>query len=899
MTSSGDPFQVNDSEDKLSGKPPDHQEAQSNMFWQPGQAAPPHSPIERIGKYKILGVINEGGMGTVYRAIHEELDLQVAIKVIRADRVSQDYLNRFRREMRVLSRLKHPGIAQIFEAKVVSGEDQADKPYLVMEYIEPRTIIDYARNLTVRQRLLLLQQVCDALHHAHQRRIIHRDLKPENILIDSSGQPKIIDFGIARLEEVDPQWTTLGTETGQLLGTISYMSPEQVKGDPDDVDIRSDVYALGVIGFELLTGELPYDLKGMTIPQKVMAICERAPRPPSAIRAELHGDIEAILCTALEKDKELRYAGANSLAEDIVRHLNHLPLPRRTSTWYHIRKFTRRNRGIVASVLCIFLILLLGIIGTYAGFLEAEDQRDTAQKALQEKDKLYIEVNKLYQNEVRIRENLTKSYADNAVLAADRGYWRNVLTTCDQALAARTDGASPETDKAINAQEGLLHLKKIDARIALNEKQAAEEGLARLENASCAGVLAGPILLRRGCLLISDLWSDKEPGYQRIEKARKAGLPESDDLYAQALLANTFPEAIQLLKEAIDRSPFHPHANKLLFVLLTISGEFEELEARLGGWRMLYPETSEFNILFALKEVLQGNRASVEAIVARAASEGQAHAAIAQIFMQALLPAVSYCQELNDNAEGYSPAAAISTFVPLFVRLNQLPVDKSQQQGLNTILPFPTCITRLAEPAKSFMNTVIFRSTDKESFDKLVKSMDDMLAIIPLAEIHFIKARLYQRSFRPEEALKACEEAFKVKSLVGVMPMLLYDTIQLRWNVAQRKAQADPNLKQDLEPMIRELLQLGVCKAHHLKVLAKIAARSGLSAVARLAVDDWRRLNPGSVEPLESLADVYMAEEAFFLAAEVLQEILHLEPGNKKAQAALSLVMEKLNPRKN
>ena len=218
----------------------------------PGNFAKLRRP-ETIGNYRILGILGEGGMGTVYEAEQDQPHRKVALKVIRPDFVIPELIRRFSRESEVLGRLQHPGIAQIYEAGTSEGP-RGPQPFFAMELVKGQPLTEYAsaRSLTLTQRLELFALVCDAVHYAHQKGVIHRDLKPANILVDAAGQPKILDFGVARLTDADVQ-ATRQTSVGEVIGTLQYMSPEQVNADPGDIDIRSDVYSLGVILYELLS----------------------------------------------------------------------------------------------------------------------------------------------------------------------------------------------------------------------------------------------------------------------------------------------------------------------------------------------------------------------------------------------------------------------------------------------------------------------------------------------------------------------------------------------------------------------------------------------------------------------------------------------------------------------
>ncbi len=341
-------------------------------------AAGPVPPLpEAIGCYRILQRIGEGGMGTVYLAEQGNPRRRVALKMIRAGIMSHGMLRRFQFEADVLGRLQHPGIAQIYEAGEVDTP-AGPQPYFAMEYVDGIELREYAKRceLGTRARLELLARVCDAVHHAHQRGIVHRDLKPDNVIVVQEtavtaaggaaefaqlGQPKVLDFGVARATGSDVQMTTVRTDVGQLVGTLTYMSPEQVAGDSRQLDIRSDIYALGVILYELLAGKPPFDLRHKSIPEAARIIREDEPTRLGSMRTVFRGDIDTIACKALEKHRQRRYQSAAEMATDIRRYLAHEPIAAHPpSTFYQLAKFARRNKGLVAGIVLSFVMLVIG-----------------------------------------------------------------------------------------------------------------------------------------------------------------------------------------------------------------------------------------------------------------------------------------------------------------------------------------------------------------------------------------------------------------------------------------------------------------------------------------------------------------------------------------------------------
>lgn len=337
----------------------------------------------RIGRYTILGQLGEGGMGMVYLAEQERPKRRVALKVVRPGLVSARLLKRFELEAQMLGRLQHPGIAQIYEAGTADAGG-GPQPFFAMELVEGRPLRSYCveRDLPIRARLELFVKVCEAVHHAHQKGVIHRDLKPGNILVDTMGQPKVLDFGVSRAIDADAPGVTMQTDIGQIVGTIPYMSPEQIGGDPGGIDTRSDVYTLGVILYELLAGRLPHALSDKTIPEAARIIGEQEPTPLSAMDASLRGDVQTIVAKSLEKDKERRYQSASEFGEDVGRYLRDEPiLARPPSATYQMSKFAKRNKALVAGVAASVALLVMGVIGTAWQAARATDQRNAALKA--------------------------------------------------------------------------------------------------------------------------------------------------------------------------------------------------------------------------------------------------------------------------------------------------------------------------------------------------------------------------------------------------------------------------------------------------------------------------------------------------------------------------------------
>ena len=349
-------------------------------------------PAPKIEGYEIVRPLGEGGMGAVYEAWQQQPRRRVALKLVRAGLMSVDLLRRFRLEIEVLGRLEHPAIARIYAAGSVAVGTLA-QPYFTMEFIDGLPITRYARdrNLSVPERVRLIERMVAGVQYAHQRGVIHRDLKPANILVDREGQPRILDFGVARMKEEDLRLTTAPQDAGMLVGTLAYMSPEQAAGDAAGVDVRTDVYALGLIAFEVLSDRHPYPMETNNLSAAVRLIHECEPQRLGKVRRACRGDLEIIVAKAIEKDKERRYASAAALGSDLARFLNHEPIEARPpSVWYHAGKFARRHKALVAAGASVSLALAAGLALAGAGLVrarqaetEAVAQRSRAQANLQ------------------------------------------------------------------------------------------------------------------------------------------------------------------------------------------------------------------------------------------------------------------------------------------------------------------------------------------------------------------------------------------------------------------------------------------------------------------------------------------------------------------------------------
>ena len=341
-------------------------------------------PGTRLGDVTIVRLIDEGGMGRVFEGLQGNPCRTVAVKVIRPGAVSPSAARRFEHEARILGRLSHPGIARIYSMGLHDADGQAC-PYFVMEYVEdalPITAAAARRQLSTRGRVSLFRDVCRAVGYGHHKGVMHRDLKPGNILVDAAGDAKIIDFGVARTTDRDMAFTTVNTDAGTLVGTLAYMAPEQFGGDSDDLDVRVDVYSLGVVLHELLTGALPYDVGRRPVYDVARIVRDVEPRPLSAGHPHLRGDLSTIVAACLDKDRGRRYSSAAELAADLGRFLAGEPIAASPpSLVAAVKRLVRRHRMAAMAAAAVATTLVLAIVGISTFAVRAERLRQLADEA--------------------------------------------------------------------------------------------------------------------------------------------------------------------------------------------------------------------------------------------------------------------------------------------------------------------------------------------------------------------------------------------------------------------------------------------------------------------------------------------------------------------------------------
>ncbi len=448
-------------------------------------------PGMQIGRYTLQRVIASGGMGTVFEATQSHPTRIVALKTIRADLLDSNARRRFEYEAEALARLQHPNIAQIFEAGIDG------RPIFAMELIagaKPLCAYEQGLSSSIRERLLRFAAVCDAVHHGHQRGVLHRDLKPSNILVDERGTPKVIDYGVARIAGGDNDRSSR-TVAGEVLGTLQYMAPEQLRSDLQAIDVRADVYSLGAVLHELLCGSPLFDLRGKNVVEAIQIVATTEPKPPSVLDPSIPREIDWIVAKAVDRERDRRYRSVSELAADIARYLADEPLEvGPPSGLYRARKFARRHRSALATLAAILIALTTGLWVALREKAAAERARDSAALEATRAQATLAFVTNIFaavRADTGRRDATMKSVIDEAATRIDselRGQplveaaVRSVIGACYLSIDDVVS-AAPHLERAVELRRTLLGDRDVEtlrARIALG---TLRKGQGRREDA--------------------------------------------------------------------------------------------------------------------------------------------------------------------------------------------------------------------------------------------------------------------------------------------------------------------------------------------------------------------------------------------------------------------------------
>jgi tetratricopeptide (TPR) repeat protein len=531
--------------------------------------------------YRIVRELGRGGMGVVYAAVQEKLNRPVALKTVFAGSGGRVGVMRFLAEAEAVAAVRHPHVVQVHEVGRWSAEAGAERAFLVMEYLTGKSLAaTLAENgpLSPTGAARLVAKLADAVRAAHDRQIVHRDLKPANVLFDHAGEPKVTDFGLAKREGGDDL-----TETGAVLGTPAYMAPEQADGRAKFVGPAADVWALGVILYECLTGQRPFRAESRVA--LLNAVIHAEPARPRSLAPSLPRDLELVCLKCLRKEPAERYATAKELTDDLLRFLEGRPVVARPVRWpVRAGKWVRRNPVPTALIAAV----ALGLGGTVGGLVRASNAK-TAQLGA-EQQKFAAE-----------REKQIEAYRGAIRQAMQQGDGRTALALMDKAVAAgMPENAEVRYDRALSLD-------------MVGEYDALDRQLADIDPADAPPHLQGPVLLLKGERAFQ---TDPERALELLKAAEASGLSPADAAYIRGLRATRTPDAEREFKKAIELNPRHLYARENLGLLHTYHARLDELEHLARESLLCYPDRPGFKYLRAAVHIGRGEKAQADAILA-------------------------------------------------------------------------------------------------------------------------------------------------------------------------------------------------------------------------------------------------------------------------------------------
>lgn len=855
-----------------------HSPFQSSEETEPpsGKAGPRGCPA--IPGYEILEELGGGGMGVVYKARQHSLQRVVALKtIIRGGQAKHDLLVRFHREAEAVARLQHPHIVQIFEFGEADGV-----PYFTMEFVEGMDLRKALAGtpLPDRHAASLVETLARTMHTVHQQNIIHRDLKPANILLSvASGQlsgdrsrnerpplttdnwplttvPKISDFGLAKPLDDDSGHTA----TDAIIGTPSYMAPEQARGRRGGgVGPAADVYSLGAILYECLTGRPPF--RAETPMDTVWQVLEQEPVPPRQLQPKLPADLETICLTCLLKDPRRRYGSAMELAEDLHRYATGVPIQARpVGVFERAWKWTRRHPALVGSVAAIFLALVVGIIGTSLGMIEA--QRESERATAEEK---------------KARQLLAESYAQTAQLASQRGRWRTALEQIEKAAQA----GHPDSVA--------LQVQKVKALIAVNDARAFSE-IDRLAERDDLAEHEGAVRLLQGDItLIAD--NDKAVELLRLALARK--LSEADRSYALGLMAETSPDAVRHFEKALEKDPFHQRAGTLLPLTLLFLGRLDEAHAHLSVAESLFPEDPNFKILRAMLLATRDDMKAARDLLERSrvqigAKEYEAASAAVELVNLIHFVGQVTADDMSPLEKRLGRLYSLTSLISDYSRLARQET-KAATRGLPLILP-PAMMRSFGK----IPSALSFGSLTGNS-SQLFELLGQAARTHPEGTLHYLHGLYLFAERRMPEAEAAFVKAATTPAMAPVRRHALFHAVFCEGFLSSpNRPKIDMEMRKRSVVHMRQLLPLGPVRPQEAEILVKIARYSDEFVLARQVLADWERHEPNSYSFLRQKTLVELATGAYGPALEAARKMLSQRPNDAESRKYIQQAEAKL-----
>jgi len=823
-----------------------------------GPAPPPEIP-----GYEIERILGKGAMSVVYLARHVHLRRRVALKVLRVVASLDDEEQiRFRSEIKANARLQHPNVVQIYEA----GE-HGSSSFLALEYVEGGSLREKLADgpLPPGAAAELVRVLAEALQEAHSAGIVHRDLKPANVLLTSTGQPKIADFGLAKLRKLDEADTVRAgaTQSGAILGTPTYMAPERAAGKTSEVGAAADIYALGAILYECLTGRPPF--QAASIIDLLDLIRREDPASPRMLQPRLPADLETICLKCLSKDAARRYESAQELAEDIRRFQMGVPIRARPVGWLERAwKFTRRNAVLVGGIAATMLALTVGLVGV--AFAYAEQQR--AQKRAENAEK-------------ERRRADAESFVQLAKVQMLSGRWPEALYWLDRALAAGVD--DPLAVRFLRCQ----------TLLALNRPESAEELNLLERHASDRPELVAQVQLWRGDMVLG---RDDEQAEKLLRASYASGkLDDVDRAYVEGVLAENSAQLIDRLEYVVQRQPNRLRANLLLGFTYLSLGRREEGKLAAERIQTLHPDDSFVAVLHALIAALEMRPAEVDRHLVRAGQKLRPdHFHILSLVCRLVARLANF-----DEVMHYDQKALAREFFKVALQSTSGPNRQLAGSEMQHPFPIPAYLKKALLP---LMTVLPLDKADTKAFGQLsmvlnmpgtwsrfIEPLQRITQVHPEGVLFVLQAMALLQGGRLAEAEQAIDAALRQPSLIQLGDYSKMFAIGI-WHQRMQSASGFRRIFVYLKTAsaLHEL-RINKLPLWHQATLAPICIDLKEWDLARMIARNFLKSNPNDRQTIEAVAGIAY-QSGMLIEALPLFEKLHATSKGEEAKTYENII---------